>query len=49
MSFILSFYFQGDLKIEPKKEILPKGENTFLYAESKRAKLEREKVKKMRK
>jgi len=38
-----------DLKIEPKKEILPKGENTFLYAESKRAKLEREKEERRRK
>jgi len=34
---------------EPKKEILPKGENTFLYAESKRAKLEREKEERRRK
>jgi len=39
----------SDLKIEPKKEILPKGENTFLYAESKRAKLEREKEERRRK
>lgn len=34
---------------ETKKEILPKGENTFLYAESKRAKLEREKEERRRK
>jgi len=35
--------------IETKKEYLPKGENTFLYAESKRAKLEREKEERRRK
>lgn len=34
---------------ETKKEILPKGENTFLYAESKRARLEREKEERRRK
>jgi len=34
---------------DTKKEILPKGENTFLYAESKRAKLEREKEERRRK
>ena len=27
-----------------KRNLLPKGENTFLYAESKRARMEREKV-----
>jgi len=31
-----------------KRNMLPKGENTFLYAESKRAKMEREKEEKMR-
>lgn len=35
--------------IETKKETVPKGENTFLYAESKRAKLEREKEERRRK
>jgi len=34
---------------ESKNEALPKGENTFLYAESKRAKLEREKEERRRK
>lgn len=34
---------------ESKSEALPKGENTFLYAESKRAKLEREKEERKRK
>lgn len=32
---------------ECKRNSLPKGENSFLYAESKRAKMEREKVRKI--
>ena len=32
---------------ECKRNSLPKGENSFLYAESKRAKLERERVRKI--
>jgi len=38
-----------ELKTEPNKEVLEKKENTFLYAESKRAKLEREKEERRKK
>merc|ERR1712013_773732 len=36
-------------KVETSPAVLPKGENTFLYAESKRAKMEREKEERRRK
>merc|ERR1712179_261560 len=38
-----------ELKTEPQREMLEKKENTFLYAESKRAKLEREKEERRKK
>ena len=49
--FISNSYFLclGEPNCESKSEALPKGENTFLYAESKRAKLEREKVAEIKK